>query len=101
MNYGVALNVEVPESSMTQNRQDQIQIAIFGDLGPKYFGQDCFENVTAQTAMTRKWRNFSRRNDIGGRPELSEKFDKQKKVFHTISVHLFSFGTDTLTLLLA
>jgi len=57
--------------------------------------------VTAQTAMTRKWRNFSRRNDIGGRPELSEKFDKQKKVFHTISVHLFSFGTDTLTLLLA
>ena len=81
MNYGVALNVEVPaESSTYQN-----QIEIFEDLGPKYFGQDCFENVTAQYAMvqTRKWRNFLRKNDIGGRQEPSEKFHKQKKMFHT------------------
>ena len=83
MNYGVALNVlEVPAESSTYRNP----IEIFEDLGPKYFGQDCFENVTAQYAMvqTRKWRNFSRKNDIGGRPEPSEKkFHKKKKMFHT------------------
>ena len=82
MNYGVVLNVEVPAESSTYRKN---QIEIFEDLGPKYFGQDCFENVSAQYAMvqTRKWRNFSRKNDIGGRQEPSEKFHKQKKMFHT------------------
>ena len=92
MNYGVALNAEVPKSSTYQN-----QIEIFEDLGPKYFGQDYFENVSAQHAVnrTRKWRNFSRRNDIGGHPELSEKFHEINftkffvKMMVFKNVHLF------------